>query len=126
MQMTKFTLTLWLLLLLPSLCFATDLQVRKTQEVQPRAWGFEVRASVTDKDTNHLYPVVMTFKKKPTAEQIKTELARRTTNLKTKIDNPGPGSEQTYLESEVVELLIKKCYLKKGQSLDDLADLCKE
>jgi len=120
MQTTRFTLTLTLTLLLTaSLGWATDLAVRKSSP-QPRAWGYEVRASVIDNDTGKIYPIVMTFKGEPSGAALTAEVERRMAGLENKINNPDPPPETTYTESEVVEILVEKKYLQKGDSLGDL------
>jgi len=87
---------------------------------QPRPWGYEVRADVSDLKNNH-YPLCFTFKEKPDEKILIQETERRLWKLEQKLAEPVKEPEPTYTETELIEMLVAKGYLAKGKELEDLA-----
>ena len=85
---------------------------------QPRPWGYEVRADVWDENGNH-YPICMTWKKKPKVSKIIEEVEKRISKLKEKILEPPEEPEESYMQSEVTEILIQKGILTEGQEFPE-------
>ncbi len=84
-----------------------------------RPWGYEYKVVVWDGKT-HIKTFTMSYKKpieeKALATAIDNRIAKIEADLLTEPDLP----EETFSKKEVEKLLVKKGYLTKEQSLDDL------
>ena len=57
----------------------------KLHGYQPRPWGYEVRADITDVEDNH-HPICMTWHKEPLPLQVSKEVERRIVKIQDKLD----------------------------------------
>lgn len=104
--------------------YDTDINYKIFGEIM-RPWGHEVRAVVRDDSGNHVHNICHTFKAAPTKEEITTAIEAKLARYKNDRDNPDPKPEEINVitEQDVVDFLIGRGCLEKGQKMDDLIDL---
>jgi len=99
-----------------------------------RPWGYEVQIAVFDKTQllsdkkdadyefgyRHLAGLTAKFKEKPTEKYLNADIIRRLSTFNVKLNELPDEPEKSYMESEVVDILVAKGYLTEDQRLDDL------
>lgn len=83
---------------------------------QPRPWGYEQDFVLRDSEGKE-HSFSTRFKD---GAPDKSTLDSRIRSYIDRLNSPVPEPERTYQESEVVEILVEKGYLKEGDKLDNL------
>ena len=96
------------------------IQSYETWGAVQRPWGYEKRVDALDEDGGR-HPFCMTWPGgDPGEKAVADEVTRRIAHLEARLAEPDEEPEHVYAESEVVDLLVEKGYLERGDTLADL------
>lgn len=91
-------------------------------KVRKRVAGYDAVVEVLD-GTKVIEGVTPEFKSEPTEKDIAIAMAPILARIQTRLSESAIEPTRHYTEDEVLNLLMNKGYLKKGQKLDDLKEI---